>query len=981
MRFGVLGEIEAWTDQAVVLGHARQRSVLAVLLVEANRVVSADQLIDRVWDEHAPQRVRGVLSTYISRLRSALRSADGVGLTRSGSGYLLTTEADSVDLHRFRSLLCQARQAGDDERAVGLFDQAIGMWRGQPLTGLDTRWADEVRAGLLAERLAAELDRGDAMLRCGRHAQLLAGLTELAAAHPLDERLAEQLMLALYRCGRAGDALAHYRSLHRRLAEELGVDPRARLQQLHQRILAADPDLEPQHQGPVAPSRPRQLPAPPRRFIAREAELARLDQAVHDRGDWVVITGAGGVGKTWLALEWANRNLGRFPDGQLYANLRGFHPTGVPADAATVLAGLLHTLGVEPAGVPVDLDARAALYRSLVAGRRLLVLLDDARDTEQVLPLLPGERACTVLVTSRHRLSGLVTQHEAHPVTVDVLADDAARELLLAQLGADRLAAEPEAVTELLRCCEGLPLALSIVTARARARPELALATLAKELHDAHGRLDALDTEELTASLRAVFTASVQALTAAAAELFGLLSLVPGPDIDPLAASALTAGSPGLAHRALRALEAAHLVHRDSGDRYRMHDLLRCYAAEHLARNTSEHTREQAAQRLLDYYRHGCALALGEPAHVTTRREPPPAGAHRPAHLPSLDTRAQALAWLKAEHANLFAAVAVAADRGWHDRTWALGHLLQGYLFLRGHADEVRTAQRLALDAAHHVPHTWEQAGAVLSLGRAHWHEADYPEAVRCFERARELAQRTAEQPMVAAATVYLSAANAHWGRWRTAARQAGQAVLLAVQAADRGLELLARTSLANVTSWLGEHDPARSQAERALALATGAAEEYFARLALAAVWERLGQHQRTHEQLHRLLGLERELHWGWGVHAVHAGLANALVQLGRPDEARHHLGQAIPTGTADPWHDCLAQLRAGAAHHGLAQHDLALEQYEHAMTFAVRIDNPGLRGEIHQRLAEHHEARGEHRLATEHQQRARSLATRARSS
>lgn len=234
---------------------------------------------------------------------------------------------------------------------------------------------------------------------------------------------------------------------------------------------------------------------------------------------------------------------------------------------------------------------------------------------------------------------------------------------------------------------------------------------------------------------------------------------------------------------------------------------------------------------------------------------------------------------------------------------------------------------------------------------------------------------------MVAAATVYLSAAYAHWGRWGTASRQAGQAVLLAVQAADRGLELLARTSLANVSSWLGDHDAALRQADRALALATDAAGEYFARLALAATTERLGQHERTRDQLQRLLDLERELHWGWGIHAVHAGLANTLVQLGSPAEARRHLDLAVPAGAPDPWHDCLAQLRAGSAHHGLGQHEQAVEQYEQAMTFAVRIDNPGLRSEIHLRLAEHHETGGEHRLATEHRERARSLVTRARSS
>ncbi|MGH3994541.1 MAG: BTAD domain-containing putative transcriptional regulator, partial [Pseudonocardiaceae bacterium] len=363
------------------------------------------------------------------------------------------------------------------------------------------------RARLVKQRHAARLELTDIELRRGNHAALLAELTELADEYPLDERVAGQLMLALYRSGRPADALGQYRQVWQRLTDELGTDPSPQLQGLHQQMLAADPALV-GAQPPSTPQLvPRQMPLPPRLFTGRTDELARLGKDLDDSTMVIsAICGTGGIGKTWLALQWAHQHHDRFPDGQLYVNLRGFDPSGRPMPPATAIRTFLTALGVESTAIPTDPEAQPGLYRSLVAGKRMLIVLDNAVDTAQVAPLLPGSPGCTVLVTSRRQLTGLAASHGARLLTLDVLSEPESRDLLALHLGGDRLADEPDAVAELLDYCAGLPLALSIVAARAANRPDFPLAALADELRDHTRRLDALDAGEADASLRAVLS-------------------------------------------------------------------------------------------------------------------------------------------------------------------------------------------------------------------------------------------------------------------------------------------------------------------------------------------------------------------------------------------------------------------------------------------------------------------------------------------
>lgn len=590
LNFRLLGEVGvAIRDRPVDIGHARQRAVLAVLLLEVNRVVPADVLIDRVWGDRLPRRPRDALYSYLSRLRA------GVPISRRQTGYVLMADPMSVDVHRFRCLAESGRAIEDDPTALAALDEALGLWRGEPFAGLGSGWLGAAREGLERQRQAVELDRNDILLRLGRHDRILA---DTPAGTTMNERLAGQVMLALHRGGRQADALRYFEQVRARLVEELGVDPGPDLRGVQLQVLSAG-----------APSgAPRQLPASPPSFSGRSRELARLDELL-GTSPVAVLTGGGGMGKTWLALRWAHDNVDRFPDGQLYVNLRGFDPTGEPVSTEAAVRGMLDGLGAEPTALPASLEVQAALYRSIVADRRVLIFLDNARDTMQVTPLLPGSASCAVLVTSRHQLTGLISAHGANRVELPLLTDAEATALLTRRLGHSRMAAEASAARAITRHCAGLPLALGIAAARAAAAPNLA--TLAGELPVAG--LDALDTDDVAASLRAVFSVSYTALDEETARAFRLLAAAPGADISLPAATHLIAV--GNARQLIRRLTGAHLMEEHQPGRFRMHDLVRRYASE-LARDGDSVT------QLTNYYLHAASLAMDHFTPVESYRRP-----------------------------------------------------------------------------------------------------------------------------------------------------------------------------------------------------------------------------------------------------------------------------------------------------------------------------------------------------------------------
>jgi DNA-binding SARP family transcriptional activator len=684
VRFTLLGPLTVHGERGpVALGGARTRCLLAALLLRAGQVTSVDQLIDFVWSPAAPAGARVLVQNRVSALRRVLRDA-GLGqelITTVGSSYLLQVEAGQLDLHLFDRRLARAdlrSAAGDAAAATAELTAALDLWRGPALDGLTTppiataaKELEERRIRAVKQRIALDLGRG-------RHAELVGELTGLVTEHPYQEDLRGLLLLALGRSGRAGEALAFYRDTRTLFAEQLGIEPSPALARVHDAILREEPvelvDLTglADVPGPARPAgvpvrvpAPRRLPSPPAGFTGREEQLRRLDALLTAGTDpaparITTIDGMAGVGKSALALQWAHLCAEQFPDGQLHVDLHGDRPTPRPPIEALDL--LLGALGHARADIPTDLDRAAALYRSSLATRRLLVLLDNARSAEQVRPLLPGSPGSSVLITSRNRLSGLVAREGANRITLDVLEPAEANRFLALALGEDRVRAEPRATTRLAAHCGYLPLALQAAAANLTGGRYTRVNDQVTEL-DAGDRLTALAGDPRRPQrLRSAFDRSYHALPAPGRRLFRLLGLVPGTDFTAPAAAALAGLDVFAAESTLDQLAAVHLIQEHAPGRFRLHKLVRQHAAERAGQlDAAERTR--ALRRLLGWYlRHACtaaALARCDGGEVLL------GGASREA------------GWLEVEWANLVAAVR-------HSPDW-LARLLADTL--RGHLD------------------------------------------------------------------------------------------------------------------------------------------------------------------------------------------------------------------------------------------------------------------------------------------------------
>ncbi|WP_030899586.1 AfsR/SARP family transcriptional regulator [Streptomyces sp. NRRL F-5126] len=836
MELHVLGAVEAFSGgQAVDLGHPRQRLVLAVLAADAGHPVPADRFAERVWGQDLPRRGRTVLYGYVSRLRSALASAGAPELiTRRAGGYVLDTDPQNVDVHRFRRLVARAGRLEDAERIAAL-DQALALWRGEALAGLDSPWALSWRATLDGERRVAELDRADAALRLGRHMDALPALARQAELYPLDERVAGQLMLALYRAGRNADALDVYRALYGRLAEELGTDPGSDLQRLHQRVLTGDPGLL--HSPPVprprsdarsdarsGPPVPRQLPPGPARLAGRDADLARLSALLPPSGREQVrggdpgiraIVGTGGIGKTWLALHWAHRHQAAFPDGQLFIDLRGFSPAEEPLPPGTVLRGFLGALGVSPERLPPDLAARTALFRSLVADKRVLLVLDNAADTAQIEPLLPGGGRSAVLVTSRRRLSGLDTRHGGQTLRLAPLTRAQARELLAHRLGPDPLAADPDAADEILHRCAGLPLALGIVSSRARGNAE-PLSILAAELGNPDSTLSALDDGDPAASLPTVLSWSLRTLAADQARAFALLGAAPGADTTVYAAAALIGLPAPAARTVLRALEQGSLVERENGERFRMHDLVRLAAREQ-ARCLDEQAVDQALRRVVDFYTRSAEAAARCLDPDIAPVEGQPAAEHCTPYRP--DGTEQASAWFEAERDCLLAAQQMAADLGWDEPAWHLAFWLSDFLMRGGHLDDLLRMARLAVTAAERTGSPEALSRIQRNLGNALIGAGRFDEALHHLRLALESADRSGDVAQQAATHNSLTIAWARTGDAAQAQVHARASVEFGRRTGNPMREAVALNALGWCTAQLGDLREAEQYCRDALDL------------------------------------------------------------------------------------------------------------------------------------------------------------------
>ncbi|MDC0770022.1 AfsR/SARP family transcriptional regulator [Streptomyces sp. HD] len=606
LRFSVLGPVRAWRgEEQLPTGSPQQRALLAALLLREGRTATAAELIDALWGEEPPSQALAAVRTYASRLRKVLDP--GVLVSESGGYAVRGLDDGALDLAVAQELAAQAekaKNAGDLCHACEMLGQALALWAGEVLAGVPGPYAENQRVRLEEWRLQLQEARLDLDLELGCHAEAVSELTALTAAHPLRERLRELLMLALYRSGRQAEALAVYADTRRLLADELGVDPRPGLSELQQRILQADPGLA-QPSAPVAepavvPVRPAQLPATVPDFTGRAAFVSELSDVLATAEGRVMavsaLAGIGGVGKTTLAVHVAHQARSAFPDGQLYVDLQGAGPRA--AEPETVLGSFLRALGTADSAVPDSLEERAALYRSVLDGRRVLVLLDNAKDAAQVRPLLPGTEGCAALVTSRVRMVDLAG---AHLVDLDVMSPDEALSLFTKIVGQERVASEREAALDVVAACGFLPLAIRIAASRLAARRTWTVSVLAAKLGDERRRLDELQAGDL--AVKATFELGYGALEPAQARAFRLLGLADGPDISLAAASAVLDLSAEDTEDLLEALVDTSLLESAAPGRYRYHDLVRLYAracAERDEQPPSE--RDAALSRLLDFY-------------------------------------------------------------------------------------------------------------------------------------------------------------------------------------------------------------------------------------------------------------------------------------------------------------------------------------------------------------------------------------------
>ncbi|MFD9792911.1 BTAD domain-containing putative transcriptional regulator [Streptomyces sp. NPDC059070] len=834
MDFRLLGAVSVATETGdLALGPAKRRSLLAALLLKPNRPVPVDQLMDALWDHEPPPRARGVIQGHVSQLRTLLGSADapahGVSLETEGASYVLRLPERLVDAHRFEALMARARERTAAADAVAGYREALALWRGPALTGVHPGPPLQAAAHTLEElRLTAVEQLAYGYGQLGEHARAVALLRAEAVAHPLRESLSAALVTALHRAGSRSQALEWFQRTRRLLADELGLDPGRELAEAHALALrgndgeagAADggqadtgPAGAPVHLAPAATGpmdplahtpAPDLLPRAPRGFHGRAGECAALSRAAVGDAPICLVTGPAGVGKTALVVQWAHRNRAAFPDGRLYADLRGFGDTGEPA-LTDVLREFLLALGVPARRIPESANGAAALFRTLAAERRLLVVLDNVRASEQVRPLLPDGPHCVTVVTSRYRLRGLIATDAARPVPVDVLEPDDSAALLAGVLGPERVRAEPAAARHLAELCGGLPLALRVIAARLADRPRWTLTAMVDELGDEARRLSLLDVEDT--GVRAALWLTLRRLPEDVGRHFAQLGRHPGTHVDRYAAAALTDTEPAVAESALERLTAAHLVIETAPGRWALHDLVRLYAR-------GLDAPPAAFLRVLDHY---IATALAA-THAAEPGDEPcydlPAGFQHPRAVRQFTDRADAMAWYEAEREDLTLAAAAARSAGLHARTWRIVLALWPLVVWRVRDGWVAPLE-WALHAACAEGDPRAEARVRALLGWVLTEEGRTAEALTCLDAAPALAARAGDRSAEATALINLSLAQAAVGATHDAVRTCERAAGLARTAADRHAECLALHHLGrhrlDAEEWRAAHDAAHA--------------------------------------------------------------------------------------------------------------------------------------------------------------------------
>ncbi len=871
VRIQVLGPVRLWRGaDEVAVGTPRARAVLGLLALACGQPLTRSELIEALWGQRPPATAANVIQTYVAHLRRLLeprrrpRTHSDVLLT-VGDGYALRSPAIDVDLVNFRRLVTAAtgaQQQDDLPDAARLLGEAVSMWHGPALSDVSFLAAHPAVAALARERQRVVARYGDLMIAIGDAEEVLPLLAATASADPLDEKAQARLIRAYQATGRLGDAFATYTESRARLIDDLGVDPGPALTEAYAALLHHGTVAPPGADRAAAPARPAPEPAAARRpvpaqlpgdvagFTGRGLELAELsrildpgrpgsggtDAAGRDQTAAVIsaVSGTAGVGKTALAVRWAHQARASFPDGQLYVSLHGAD-LEQPVTTAAALTGILTALGVPHQDLPAEVTDLAARYRSEIAGRRMLVVLDNAGSVEQVRPLLPGTASCVVLVTSRYSLSGLVALHGAHRIDLDLLPLADAVALLRRLIGA-RVDADPAAAAALAEQCARLPLALRLAAELAASRPSGPLTDLVGELADEQHRLDLLDAGgDPRAAVRVVFSSSYRHLTPEAARLFRLLGLQPGPDISAAAAASLAGRAWPETRRLLAELTRASLLTEYRPGRYLLHDLLRAYATELAHRHDTEPVRRAAIGRVLDHYLHTAHAAdqILDPTHPPVIPAAPAADVS-PERL--LGHRA-AMDWLAAERPALLAAQRSAASAGFDTHTWQLAWAVETFLDRRGHWSDLVTTWQAAEQAAERLGDPAWRAHALRRLAIAHALFDRYPEADANLGLARELYERTGDQVGRAHIHRHLAYLADRRNRPQVALDEAEQALRLYRASNHR----IGQSQILNSIGWyhalLGNYPQALASCQQALTLHQQLADRWGE----ANVWDSLG--------------------------------------------------------------------------------------------------------------------------------------------
>ncbi|MEV4319165.1 BTAD domain-containing putative transcriptional regulator [Actinocrispum sp. NPDC049592] len=899
------------------MGGPRERVLLASLALRVNQVVSMDYLVDAIWQDDPPTSARSQIQACVSGLRKLFREVGQPGtIETSPPGYLLALPPGELDIEEFTRLVAEARgKAGEGmtAEAADLLRSALALWRGRALDGLRSDVLQRSAARLEEARLAAVEERVRLDLELGEHEKICGDLRALVEENPLSERLYRFLMLALYRSGRQVEALEVARNARATLIDEVGIEPGQELRDLEAAILNRDPALDPQRvsAGSLAAAdapaevaervTPRQLPGSTADFIGRERHIVEIKRLLSGEDPdampyalrIVAISGRGGVGKSTLALRAAHELSDDFPDGHLYADLHGM---GDEDRTPQVLARFLHSLGVTGAAMPDDPHERTLLYRSILANRRLLVVLDDVRNEEQVFPLLPGSPTCAVLATSRMRLTGLTGAARIH---VDVFKTDKSMELLGRIVGGDRVATEQEDAIELVNLCGGLPLALRIAGARLASRPHWRIADLVRRLGDEANRLDEFSHRGL--ELRSSIGLTYRSLPSQAQRLFRLFALNYAPDFPGWTAAALLDMDLFGAEDVLARLVDAQLLdtveYPGEHVRYRFHDLVRIYALELLGEAEPEAERRQALERLL-----GAWMALAEQAHraeyggdYTLLHGKAPRW--RPVDWSGVDPSGNPGLWWESERRNIVAAVRQAATAGMHELSWDLVLTSMSLFEVKGYFDDWRETTQLALDSATKAGNRVGEAAMLYSFGNLHMLQKRLDAAEKCFTSALERFEAEGYTHGRALVLRDMTSVDRMRGNFAGMLAKSEMALELMREVGDLVSEAALLRGMAKYLIDEGELDRARPMLTRALEICRQAQHlrgEAQVLNRLAELHLGTGEVALARQELHNVLRIAREISDRIGeAHALY-GLGMVRRREGRLDDARSTLGYAL---------------------------------------------------------------------------------------